>query len=943
MSKLTVKIPSDTRNIRDINSNDNIAEAISALSKFQSYKKVVDSQEEMRKALEMERIEYSKLRNNREKATFFLMMHMSPEILTNIRKEFFVRGDVIKVNEFIYIINKHLVMNVTDESKESNEFCLSMFELFKEIDVNGDGDLEWQEFTAFTVDRANVLTTKLKKTNIAHFHESTEKLDRDAKVRHRHDISRAIAMTPISKFAMVEENRNSIFIFDSRYGNKIKEIFTESAPVAIEYIHDRERDILIATGTDMTMSTYSLDDPNPNRRYQHLTSWSTPGVQMSLAFQSKNNCLYSGSTNYNIYLWNIKERNLVSQLQPKHTDIVMSLANLSNLDNIVSASLDKTICVWDSYTNDCVLDLHGHRKGIFNLAYSSDYRLLISCGFEHDAFVWSPFIKNQVCRLKGHNASLIGCVAIDGSSEIITGDTNGIFKLWDVRTFSCIQTFSDNSSNRQHSKSQELNKMSCFFHTTLPSRNSMQKEDDSRMYAASKSFICFDQIRVIDEAITDKYNVFWIDWNDESWVFVTVSEKNVILWDGIMGSKTTIHTNIAPDDISACCLDNRKRKIVIGDIHGFIGVYNLSNGALMKEVRYPEDKRASFTRCGAVVSLNYVSESRRFIAGFSSGIICVYDESTLDECSYIREFDVKGFNNEMINMSFNPRDNSVITISLSTNSALIWNYQTGKLEYELKPHSNNIGTVGGTRSYADRSRSQQKSARSSSSINSGSIGLVKSNSNNTFNKEKSIYDDEDSDDESENHHFNEHIVHLSYMYPYPLIVTTDSIGNVTIWGSVGCRSWSGVRIAGFLNQSILSAVFKDNITDSPTDDFNPFMLVPPVGDSIDNLSESVLELDQEYTKYQNFSPVFSPSPMNKTFNFLKKNKAKDVSILKNDATYNHLYSSLENIQDQYNKIVEKFGPITPAVAIAWYDKEKYLYLGQLYQSAIFVFGYDYHR
>jgi hypothetical protein len=51
---------------------------------------------------------YSKLRNEREKVTFSMMMKMNPEALTAVRKEFFMREDAVKLHEFMYIIEKHL-------------------------------------------------------------------------------------------------------------------------------------------------------------------------------------------------------------------------------------------------------------------------------------------------------------------------------------------------------------------------------------------------------------------------------------------------------------------------------------------------------------------------------------------------------------------------------------------------------------------------------------------------------------------------------------------------------------------------------------------------------------------------------------------------------------------------------------------------------------------
>ena len=89
------------------------------------------------------------------------------------------------------------------------------------------------------------------------------------------------------------------------------------------------------------------------------------------------------------------------QIISGHTDIVMKLIVLQKLNNIASASvgfqnhilkkiyynyyyLDKSVAIWDSHTNERLLKLEGHKKGVFDLTYNLDYRLMVSCGFEHD-------------------------------------------------------------------------------------------------------------------------------------------------------------------------------------------------------------------------------------------------------------------------------------------------------------------------------------------------------------------------------------------------------------------------------------------------------------------------------------------------------------------------------------------------------------------------------
>ena len=39
--------------------------------------------------------------------------------------------------------------------------------------------------------------------------------------------------------------------------------------------------------------------------------------------------------------------------------------------------------------------------------------------------------------------ALVGCHSVEGTSELLTADTSGLFKLWDLRNFQCIQTAAD--------------------------------------------------------------------------------------------------------------------------------------------------------------------------------------------------------------------------------------------------------------------------------------------------------------------------------------------------------------------------------------------------------------------------------------------------------------------------------------------------------------------
>ena len=50
-------------------------------------------------------------------------------------------------------------------------------------------------------------------------------------------------------------------------------------------------------------------------------------------------------------------------------------------------------------------------------------------------------MNTRIFLLRGHNHPLVGVKCLPDSPQIITADTSGMVKIWDVRNFLCVQTF----------------------------------------------------------------------------------------------------------------------------------------------------------------------------------------------------------------------------------------------------------------------------------------------------------------------------------------------------------------------------------------------------------------------------------------------------------------------------------------------------------------------
>jgi WD40 repeat protein len=80
------------------------------------------------------------------------------------------------------------------------------------------------------------------------------------------------------------------------------------------------------------------------------------------------------------------------------------------------------------------------------LAYSEKHKILVSCGFDFEVFVWNPYLEEKIMRLDGHEHPLVGVNVISSLNCFITADQKGMVNVWSILDYSCLQTFYVNVS-----------------------------------------------------------------------------------------------------------------------------------------------------------------------------------------------------------------------------------------------------------------------------------------------------------------------------------------------------------------------------------------------------------------------------------------------------------------------------------------------------------------
>lgn len=122
-----------------------------------------------------------------------------------------------------------------------------------------------------------------------------------------------------------------------------------------------------------------------------------------------------------------------------HSASVDAICWVPGTDNLVTASHDTTLRLWDASSGRCLRTLTGHESGIYDCAVSPDGRSLVSCssGSQNNVFLWDIAGAKVVRKLDAHRSPVYcGRFSSDGQ-RVLTTDKNGCVAVHRVESGKC--------------------------------------------------------------------------------------------------------------------------------------------------------------------------------------------------------------------------------------------------------------------------------------------------------------------------------------------------------------------------------------------------------------------------------------------------------------------------------------------------------------------------
>ncbi|CAG9534022.1 unnamed protein product [Cercopithifilaria johnstoni] len=189
--------------------------------------------------------------------------------------------------------------------------------------------------------------------------------------------------------------------------------------------YDAQTGRLFSGGSDTIIRIWK----SPDRKEDNFRLISKDG-----SFCGDNSYLINGRTKV--------RRDLYLQSMEHHTDWVNDIILCCGGRNLISASSDTTVKVWNAQKGFCMSTLRTHRDYVRALAYARDVEMVASGGFDQLIYLWDiatltklTALNNTVTTssLSGNKDSIYSLATNASGTVIISGSTEKVLRVFDPR------------------------------------------------------------------------------------------------------------------------------------------------------------------------------------------------------------------------------------------------------------------------------------------------------------------------------------------------------------------------------------------------------------------------------------------------------------------------------------------------------------------------------
>jgi len=603
-----------------------------------------------------------------------VLAKLTPEALELVHEKFKALGSSTNLVEFVEVVSAHM-----PRQDWENHACMvnNLCEVYDRLDIDGDGIVTWDEVFEFTMEMGHASSKAAEKlADVILDYKPADVADRRGELAADRtggvkdcEVERIRSLALMDRVAVIERDSAVIKLYDAETLELTDCLIGHKGPV-MRCLHLEGTDYIVSSGTDTCLVfwgayTNTLRQVLPCRE-----------VFMALVWDAVHHVLYAGGTSGHVYCFRVPDQQSATTTRAiqeidrfsGHKDVITDMLAVNKLGLLITASMDSYIKIWDLAGHELKRQLQGHAKGVYTLGYIPSQRYLISAGFGNTCKVWNPMIEEPLFTLKGHNNTIAGLNVIMGSNRIITADIDGFVKVWDIRNFRCVQTISvEKAEPGSVTAITYVDRLDRIVLTCV----GLSTRRVHRMFCIDYEHSSAPEFAEEGPLVTALVSI-------ANNAIITASMRTVRLWDACTGLLKKSFGDMTKENITAMCFDSREQRLIVGDESGGIGVYNSSNGALLKTLDAHEED---------VSALAYCPYSKCILSASWGGRIRIHHDHEPQSTKILRQID--GHATAISCMAYSVKLCTIATSS-TAGSVRLWDFQDIKLTATLQAHTTEV-------------------------------------------------------------------------------------------------------------------------------------------------------------------------------------------------------------------------------------------------------------
>jgi len=375
------------------------------------------------------------------------------------------------------------------------------------------------------------------------------------------------------------------------------------------------------------------------------------------AFSPNGKQIVSASADRTLKVWEAKSGQLLRSLQG-HSASVNGCAFSLDGKQIVSASADRTLKVWDMKSGQLLRSLEGHSASVYGCAFSPDGKQIVSASADRTLKVWDMKSGQLLRSLEGHSDWVRGCAFSPDSKQIVSASDDRALKVWEAKSGQLLRSLEGHSDSV----------WSCAFSHDGKEIVSASEDGTLKVWETESGQLLRSLEGHSDSVLSCAFSP------DGKQISSTSVDRTLKVWEAKSGQLLRSLEGHS-DSVWSCTFSPDGKQIVSASEDDTLKVWETESGQLLRSPK---------GHSGSVLSCAFSPDGKQIVSASEDGTLKVW-EAKSGQLLHLLE----GHSDSVWGCAFSSDGKQIV--SASEDGALkVWEAKSGQLLRSLEGHSDSV-------------------------------------------------------------------------------------------------------------------------------------------------------------------------------------------------------------------------------------------------------------